>query len=298
MVSSGNDMRMGGEVNALAGDPRGDGLPWIEPSANGAYEEEPLISRTTLLAGLIGFLVLLAAVIGLVYWFMTRDQSGAATEIANSGGDAELIRAPEAPFKIRPDDQGGVSVPDQDKTSLAEAGGDAPDLSGTVGSTTEDPLPPPLPEPGPEPMTEPPVPVPPAPVAKPPVAAAPKPPVAKPPVVAAATPKPPVATPKPPVVAPPVAKPAAPKPAPAVASGAYVLQLGAFSSRDRAMAGWSDYQSKYSALGGLSADVQSIQSGGKTLFRLRASSLSSESAANAKCAEIKSQGLNCIVAKR
>lgn len=287
------------------GSPReGEDLPWLDTPTSGAYEEEPLVSRQVLLAGLAGFLALLLVVIGGVYWFMTRDPAEPQSETIVASGEAELIRAPEAPFKIRPDDQGGFSVPDQDKTALAEAGGQTPDLSGTVGSTAEEPLPPPLPEPGPEPMTTPPVATP---TPKPPVATpTPKPPVATPtpkPPAATPTPKPPVVaaapqpTPKPPVAKPPVA--ATPKPAPPAASGGgYVLQLGAFSSRERAMAGWADYQARYGALGGLAADVQSVQSGGKTLFRLRAASLSSEQAAAAKCAEVKSQGLACIVAKR
>lgn len=282
-----------------------DELPWIETPSGGTYEEEPLISRKLLLSLLGGFLVLLAVVVGGAYWLMTRGEAQSPIDIADSGADAQIIRAADTPFKVRPDDPGGVSVPDQDKTVLAEAGGEAPDLSGAVGSTSEEPVPPPLPgpAPGPESMSGPPVtvktPATPAPqpalaAPKPPVQAAAK-PVATPKPLVAAIPRPPVQAAAKPAVTP---KPAA-KPAPVTAaSGGFVLQLGAFSSRDRAMAGWAEYQAKYGALSGLAPDVQAVQSGGRTLYRLRAASLSSQSAANAKCAQVKSQGLSCIVAGR
>jgi len=116
------------------------------------------------------------------------------------------------------------------------------------------------------------------------------------------TPKPQVAT-----VAPPPAK-TTPKPAPsdttttsappAVASGDYVLQIGAYKSQDEADAAWKSYQHKHAVVSGYSSDVKQVDLGEKgTWYRLRIGAMSKDAAA-ALCAKIKADGGDCLLAKK
>jgi hypothetical protein len=63
--------------------------------------------------------------------------------------------------------------------------------------------------------------------------------------------------------------PAAPAPAPA--AGGATIQLGAFSSQAGANAAWKAMSGRFGYLAPLSHSVVPVQSGGKTLYRLRAS---------------------------
>lgn len=87
------------------------------------------------------------------------------------------------------------------------------------------------------------------------------------------------------------------EPAQTAAVGGYMLQLGAFSSRDSAMNGWRQYSAKYpGSLSGLSPDLQAFQnSSGKTLYRLRAAGLTSRARADARCAALKAAKQPCFV---
>jgi cell division protein FtsN len=128
----------------------------------------------------------------------------------------------------------------------------------------------------------------PAPAAAPPVAT-PKPiaPVAAPAPKPAAPAKPLVAVPPPAAPAP--TKPADTKPAdakPAAKSGS--VQLGAFSSEEKANAVWAGLAGKH----GLSGKrIIAVESGGKTLYRLRAAS--GDPAAT--CAKLKAAGDACAI---
>lgn len=69
--------------------------------------------------------------------------------------------------------------------------------------------------------------------------------------------------------APPAAKPAAPAPAPAPAGA--TIQLGAFSSQAAANAAWKALSGRFGYLAPLSSSVTPVSTGGRTLYRLRAS---------------------------
>lgn len=65
--------------------------------------------------------------------------------------------------------------------------------------------------------------------------------------------------------------PAPATPAPAPAAGGATVQLGAFSSNAGATAAWKAMSGRFGYLAPLSHSVVPVQSGGKTLYRLRAS---------------------------
>ncbi len=146
------------------------------------------------------------------------------------------------------------------------------------------------------------------PVAKPDVpVAAPK-PVVVPPAKSVATPakpnKPAQAKPVDPLAAPADAAtraatfdPAAIKPSPPTTkSGSVTLQLGAFSTTEKADAAWAKAGSD-GALSGLTKRIEPVDRDGTTLYRLRAQGVASRDAARALCGRLKAAGAACIVAE-
>jgi cell division protein FtsN len=83
-------------------------------------------------------------------------------------------------------------------------------------------------------------------------------------------------------------------PEPAATAG-FGVQLGAFSSSDRANAEWKRIQEKYpSPLEGLSPRVVAGEQGGKALYRLQATVMD-EAQARAVCGALKQGGQGCVV---
>ena len=121
----------------------------------------------------------------------------------------------------------------------------------------------------------------------------------------------PLETAKPPEAAKPEApKTAAPKPAPAAApaaaakpatavkpaaAGGYRVQLGAFSSVDKANSEWQRLKGKYAAqLGSLSPSVVPVDASAGKLFRLQAQ-VANEARARATCGALTAAGQACVV---
>lgn len=82
------------------------------------------------------------------------------------------------------------------------------------------------------------------------------------------------------------------------AAGAQTVQLGAFNTRAIAEAEWRRFLARHAdLLGALSPAVIPVQSGGRTLWRLRAGPLPDTARASALCADLKARGLACIPAR-
>ena len=92
------------------------------------------------------------------------------------------------------------------------------------------------------------------------------------------------------------AKPVAAKPA---ATGAYVLQIGAYKSQADADAAWKAYKGKHAALlSGYAPDVQQVELGEKgTWYRLRIAGFADRDGASATCDRLKADGGNCFLGK-
>lgn len=84
----------------------------------------------------------------------------------------------------------------------------------------------------------------------------------------------------------------------AAAESPYQIQLGAFGSDKDAREQWTIVKGRNSdLLSGLELIVQPVESGGRTLFRMRAAPFEDRSSAVSICEALKSRGQACIVAR-
>ena len=240
---------------------------------------------------------------------------------APSGQQASVpvIHADDKPIKTKPDDRGGMEVPNQDKLVYQRMG------SGANEPQTERLLPPPeQPQAPPAPQQRQPSikpaftqPVP----AKPTAPEPPTPPAVPPPQVAVTTPPPPPTTPSalspakptspalPAVSVPKVAAPAA-APAPVTASppaaaakaasgGAWIVQLASLASEADAKATWTKVRAaNRDLLGDLTDDIARADLGSKGVFwRLRVGPMD-EAKARTLCSALEKRSERCFVAKK
>ncbi len=286
-----------------------EALPWLEPAEPEDEDEGSSFPyRALIISG--GIIVATVAVL----WFVVEwIGGGRGTDTIAATDEVPLIQAPDGPYKVRPENPGGLDV-DADSLTHSVAEGQDPGGELAIDVIPEEPVPviaappvrsAPVPEPGTAVATNVPPPVQKAPAEKalPKVAvpapvenAAPKPtpkPVEKAPVKE--VPKP---TPKPaPKAETPKPAPAKVEPAPAKPAGSVSVQLGAFNSTASADQVWGKLAGRVGALGGLRKSVQPVESGGKTLYRLRAGGIASEVQASSVCAAVQAAGEQCVIVR-
>ena len=108
-----------------------DRLPWLE-----AVEDDNNGDGPSALKMIIGVLIALAgigAIVGGIFWMNSRNQQVA-------GGDAELIKAPEGDYKVRPDDPGGMAVEGEGDTAFQASTGADPKGQINTGGVPEAPV--------------------------------------------------------------------------------------------------------------------------------------------------------------
>jgi hypothetical protein len=219
--------------------------------------------------GLAATLVVGAALV----WGMTR---------AGGPRSVPLIEPDPRPFKVRPDDPGGLRVPNQDELIFERNRGPATPGSARLAPEPEAPrldaLRAQVAQPAPEPIVLPQaVPAPAAPVARngaqPPAAPAP---VAPAPAVQAPAPA------------------ARPAPAP---GGAVRVQLGALTSEESARGEWDRLARRHGdLLGAFRPQVLRFEREGQaTLFRLRTGGFVDAAAAGAFCEQARARNIPCVV---
>jgi hypothetical protein len=94
-------------------------LPWLEAVEN---EDGPrAISARKMLVALILVLLAAAVVAGTFFWLGRRE--------AVVTGAPELIRAEPGPYKIKPDDPGGLDVAGESETAYSTSAGEDPDAA-------------------------------------------------------------------------------------------------------------------------------------------------------------------------
>lgn len=204
-------------------------------------------------AKLIAFVIIGLVAIGLIVGglFWLGNRAG---DTATAGAEPELIQAPEGDYKVKPNDPGGMKVEGEGDTAFAASEGADPKGSINVDAVPE------------APVTQ-------APKAQP----APPPPAPAPVAVPKRAPTPAPA-------------PAAPAPA-APAAGGAGIQLGAFSSQAGANNAWKALSGRFKYLAPLTHSVTPTQTGGKTLYRLRASG----PGARDLCGRLRVAGESCVV---
>ncbi len=224
------------------------GLPWLEAVDD---EEGPRgVSAKKMLAALVAVLLAIGIVGATLFWLGRRDGAGSA------GGAPELIRAEPGPYKVRPQNPGGLDVAGDSGTAFATGAGEDRDAQIDLEALPETPIvrPPavaPKPEPAPEPKALP----------------------GKEIKQAVA--------------------PDAPAPPPSGGSGS-VIQLGAFSSAAKAEGAWNALSSRFPAIAAMGKIVVAVKSGSSTLYRLRAGA-ASPAAAREVCATLRVAGESCVV---
>ncbi len=217
-------------------------------------EEIEAVSLYKVLALVLLGLVLLGLIVGGGWWLKSRGTG-------NSGGDAALISPPAGDYKI-PADSEAARKYDVDGKAFEGEGDSAFDAS--AGGTAQGRI---DPSKAPEmPMTE--------------------------------AVKPAPATPEPKPVATPAASAAVPAPVP-TASPAPVLggarvQLGAYNSKAIAEEAWRRLIKRFEDLGTAKHAVEPVETGGKTLYRLRMGA-ADRAAASALCGRLRVAGENCFV---
>ena len=206
------------------------------------------------LAILVGVLLLAAFVVLKLYTPGVRDRS-----------DPPRITADNTPFKIKPEEVGGVQTPNQDKVVFEVMDGKSPDTKAS-----------------PEPLPEAPIKI-----------QAPE-PIVKAPSRPAVAPSP---------VAKPVQRPAATTQKDtdvAVRGGEWVVQVSSTRSQADAAAVWTTLRGKFPDLvAGKYADVKRADLKEKGVYyRTRIAGMADKTAANSLCNAFKAAGQACFVTKR
>ena len=211
----------------------------------------------------------LAGVGGYAYESMTRQGPVTSREVP-------LIKADANPTKKRPEDPGGMAIPNQDKLVYQALSGEGAETKvERILPPPEEPIPlPPDIEPaaGPETTVPAPAEVPVAAVPASPVPAAEVPPPPEPAAVAAVEPSP--------------------------AAESYLVQLAALRSAEAANKAWRQLtKANADLLGKLRPNIVRADLGAEkgVYFRLRAGPLRDEAAAKGLCAELKARKLGCLV---
>ena len=110
--------------------PAGDAeaLPWLE----GVEDEDnpPAVSARKMLAALVLVLLGVAIVAGALFWLGRQD---------TGSGPPQLIRAEPGPYKVRPDDPGGLDVAGDSGTAYATGAGEDNDAQLDVSKLSEVP---------------------------------------------------------------------------------------------------------------------------------------------------------------
>jgi hypothetical protein len=291
----------------------------LEPALPQAEERKRRLKLGPVLLGLVGL-----AGFGVIAWYAYE----AGQRQANVAS-MPVIRADSGPTKVKPDDPGGMSVPNQDALVLNDTGSQAKSGAGSVERLLpppEAPLPKPAAPPPPATAALPPA-IGPAPATRSatpsgvrPVAPVPPPAMTPPPPTTAEAPAP-IAAPRTPVETrgnaptpltpapsanqtasvPAAAAPARPPvtvPKAASGSGNYRIQLAAVKSEQAATSEWSRIEKANPELASLTMTPQRVDLGDKGIFfRIQAGPLSDAAAADHLCAQLKERKQGCIVVK-
>lgn len=242
--------------------------PWLQPVPE-TEEEGGVLTGGRVRIAMVVVAVAVVAVFGaaIAFLYPTNDEQA-----------PRHIAADSDPVRERPEDAGGMQVDHQDKAVL-EIGDGAPATSSVqIGAQPEQPVSeiPDLPEESPADAVEDTI-----------------------GDLAEAALEEETAAPEPPVTEPETTAPAVAEPEPVVAQptgGNYAVQLGAYGSEASAQTAWRAVRGKFlGELGDLSPIYVPVESGDRTLYRLRVGMLPDRAAADAVCIALRAQQQACFV---
>lgn len=123
-----------------------DSLPWLQEVED--QDAKQGISARAMLVGVLAVLAVAAVIAAGFFWLGRSD--GVA-----GGGAPELIRAPSEPYKVKPDDPGGLDIAGESQTTYETSAGQDIDSRLNLGAAGAD-VPANVTEPQPEPKRLPP----------------------------------------------------------------------------------------------------------------------------------------------
>lgn len=115
-----------------------ESLPWLE--AVDDEDEPPALSARKMLAALAVVLLGAALVAGTLFWLGRSTGNGGS-------GPPELIRAAPGPYKVKPENPGGLDVAGESGTAYATSAGEETDAQLDLEAVPETPLTKPKPAP-------------------------------------------------------------------------------------------------------------------------------------------------------
>ena len=223
--------------------------------------------------------------------------------VVGGSGEIPLIEADDGPTKIRPEDPGGLVVPNQDKLIYETLDGEVPDeIVERLLPAPEEPLPQPAPaELTTGPAVEAPAPEPPSTAEQADIP--PLPPAQLEPEAAPAIAETSAALPPPPESVAEAPEPALPAPEPdaePTTGGVYLVQLASFRETAEADKAWRQLAKQHGdLLNEFTARVERADLGAElgVFYRLRVGPFGDEAAASALCDALKSRNLDCLIVR-
>jgi hypothetical protein len=108
-----------------------EALPWLEPVDD--EDEPPALSARKMLAAIVVVLLAAALVAGTLYWL-------GRSSAEEGSGPPELIKAEPGPYKVKPDDPGGINVAGDSETAFATGAGEQVDGQLDLDAVPEAPV--------------------------------------------------------------------------------------------------------------------------------------------------------------
>ena len=110
-------------------------LPWLEEVED---EDGPRgVSAARMLGALLAVLLAAGAVAAAFFWLGRQDP-------VQSGGAPELIRAPDGPYKVKPENPGGLNVAGESETAFQTSAGEDTDAQLDTSRLPQAPAPSPV----------------------------------------------------------------------------------------------------------------------------------------------------------
>lgn len=108
-----------------------ESFPWLEEVED--ENDAPRLSARKMLAALVVVLLAAALVAGTLFWLGRQSGNGGS-------GPPELIRAEPGPYKVKPDDPGGLDVAGESGTAYATGAGEETDAQLDLNAVPEEPI--------------------------------------------------------------------------------------------------------------------------------------------------------------
>lgn len=109
----------------------GEPLPWLEPVEDD--DEPPALSARKMLAAILVVLLAAGLVAGTLYWL-------GRSSADEGSGPPQLIKAEPGPYKVRPENPGGINVAGDSETAFATGAGEQVDGQLDLDAVPEEPV--------------------------------------------------------------------------------------------------------------------------------------------------------------